>query len=288
VNNAEFNDVCLRAIALGPADEAAARTFLEQSFTPVPVAGTGLLTGYFSPVYEARTQPDDMFSAPVRPRPADLPPAGAGPYAERAEIEARPSADALAWMRPEDLFFLQIQGSGTLVFADGARLAAVADGTNGAAFVGIARPMRDQGLLADNDTSAETIRTWLASHRGPLAQALMDLDPRYVFFRLRPDDGAEPAGAAGARLIPGRSIAVDPAAHALGELIWLDAAAPVLTGAFPTYRRLVVALDTGGAIKGDARADLYLGRGPAAGLEAGRVRHQLRLWRLAPIPRQGS
>lgn len=174
------------------------------------------------------------------------------------------------------------------MFPDGSRLVAKSDGTNGAPFLGIARPMRAEGLLADNDTSADAIRTWLADHRGPEADAVMALDRRYVFFKLLPDDGAEPTGAAGVPLIPGRSIAVDPGRHALGELLWIDASSPALIGAYPNYRRLTVALDTGGAIKGDARADLYLGKGPIAGLEAGRVRHQLRLYRLVPVSGQGS
>jgi membrane-bound lytic murein transglycosylase A len=220
------------------------------------------------------------FTAPVRPSPApttDLTPP------ERAEIEAEPCADALAWMRPEDLFFLQIQGSGVLVFDDGARARAVFEATNGARFVGIAGPLRDAGLLSGGDTSAQAVHAWLADNRGPRAQAYMDLDPRYVFFRLAPDDGAEPTGAAGARLIPGRSLAVDPSLHAFGELMWIDATAPQFSSAV-AYRRLAVALDTGGAIRGEARADLYLGRGSEAGLEAGRVRHALRLYRLEPTP----
>jgi membrane-bound lytic murein transglycosylase A len=204
-------------------------------------------------------------------------------YAERAEIEMRPARDALAWLRPEDLFFLQIQGSGVLEFSDGETLRAVYDGSNGAPFVGLAAPMRRQGLLADNDTSAESIRAWLSAHRGPAAQAVMNLDPRYVFFRLETDDGVEPSGAAGLRLIPGRALAVDPARHAMGEAFWVEATAPALAGAFPAYRRFAMALDTGSAIKGEARADLYLGRGADAGLEAGRVRHILRLYRLTPV-----
>jgi len=112
----------------------------------------------------------------------------------------------------------------------------------------------------------------------------MRLDPRYVFFRLEPDDGVEPTGAAGAPLIPGRSLAVDPSRHALGGLYWIDATAPSLNGAYPSYRRLALALDTGGAIKGDIRADLYLGKGPLAGAEAGRVRHVLSLYALEPLP----
>jgi membrane-bound lytic murein transglycosylase A len=145
--------------------------------------------------------------------------------------------------------------------------------------------MRDKGLLAANDTSGDAIRAWLADHRGAQADAIMRLNPRYVFFTLAPDDGSEPVGAAGVPLPAGHAIAVDPAEHAMGEVIWIDAAAPILNGAFPRYQRLVIALDTGGAIKGKVRADLYMGRGPAAGAEAGRVRHSLRMYRLIPIER---
>ena len=285
VRNVALTHVCAEALALGRVDETTARVFLERAFRPEPIAGTGLLTAYFAPEYEARAAPAGDFTSPVRPRPGDLPATGAASYPERATIESWPAADALAWMRPEDLFFLQIQGSGTLVFPDGRRVMATSDGTNGASFVGIAKPMREAGLLADQDTSGEAIRGWLADHRGAQAKSLMDLDPRYVFFRLRDDDGRDPAGAAGVSLAPGRAVAVDLDNHALGDLVWIDAEAPVLADAFPSYHRLAVALDTGGAIKGDVRVDLYLGRGAAAGVEAGRVRHQLHLYRLVPVDR---
>lgn len=277
-------DVCRQARALGPVSEIEARRFLETHFTPEPLTGDGLLTAYYAPEYEARDQPDMEFSAPVRPRPADMRVTdGSQPYADRTAIEARPTGDALAWMRPEDLFFLQIQGSGSLTFPDGRRLRAIYDSNNGKPFKGIATAMRERGLLADNNTSGDAIIRWLASHRGPEADAIMRLNPRYVFFRLGPDDGDNPAGAAGVPLPAGRSIAVDTSLHPLGELYWIDARAPALSGAFPTYQRLAVALDTGGAIRGEVRADLYLGRGAAAGVEAGRVRHSLRLWRLTPV-----
>jgi membrane-bound lytic murein transglycosylase A len=278
--------VCRRASGVTVADEESARTFLESNFRPLPMAEPGLLTAYFTPVYEARDHREGDFSAPLLPRPADLPRAGAGnsrTYADRSEIEARASPDALAWLRPEDLFFLQIQGSGVLAFPDGAPRRAVFDGSNGAPFLGLAAPMRRLGLLPDQNTSAERIHAWLAANRGPRAEALMRLDRRYVFFRLEADDGMEPSGAAGRRLVPGRAVAVDPASHAMGEVLWIDAAAPSLSGAMPAYRRLAMALDTGGAIKGESRADLYLGRGPEAGAEAGRVRHVLRLYRLSPV-----
>lgn len=274
--------ICRHARELVQVDADAARRFLEQSFRAVPVGDDfGLLTAYFAPEYPARTQPDGEFTAPVRPRPADLDPAK--PYPDRTAIEKRSAGDALAWMRAEDLFFLQIQGSGTLIFPGGERRKAVYAAHNGRPFVGIATPMRQRGLLAEANTSGDAIRSWLSAHGGPEADAIMRLNPRYVFFALAADDGIDPPGAAGIPLPAGHAIAVDPAFHPMGGLYWIDARAPVLTDAFPAYRRLVVALDTGGAIRGNVRADLYLGRGTAAGVEAGRVRHSLRMYKLVPL-----
>ena len=309
--------VCARARALGAdVPEGAARQFFQFNFAPVVLPGEGVLTAYFSPEYPARRAPEGAFTAPVRPRPAPgatllVPgPASSPPFiaaddddpvdallqaapalgspaplatADRAQIEGAPAPDALAWMRPEDLFFLQVQGSGVLLFPGGGRAKVLYAGDNGRTFRAIARPMVAAGYLARDRAGADTIRAWLAAHAGAAARAVMDINPRYVFFRLAPDDGRDPAGAAGVSLPPGRSLAVDPTRHAYGELYWIDASAPVLTGAATRYRRLALALDTGSAIKGDIRADLYTGRGDAAGAEAGRVRHTLRLVRLVPI-----
>jgi membrane-bound lytic murein transglycosylase A len=268
---------CAAVRTFGAPGEAGAKAFLERHFRAEPIDGDGRLTAYFAPVYEARHAPDAAFSAPLRPSPVD--PAAAP---DRAALDKAPAPDALAWLRPEDLFFLQVQGSGVLVFGDGERQRASFAASNGRPFVAIAGPMIARGLLAPAVASAGAVHDWLAAHPGPDAEAVMDLDPRYIFFRVAPDDGAEPRGAAGATLLPGRSVAIDPAAHPYFELLWIDADAPTLTGARPDYRRLVVALDTGGAIKGPVRADLYLGRGPAAGDEAARVRHRLRLYRIVP------
>ena len=202
--------------------------------------------------------------------------------ADRSVIEAAPADDALVWMRPEDLFFLQIQGSAVLDLPGGERVKAGFAAANGQTFVPLARVMRDQGLITDAGSSAGAIHAWLAAHRGPEADAAMDLNPRYVFFRIHPDDGAAPAGAAGVVLPPGRAVAVDPAFHAMGELLWIEASDPRLTGARPAYRRLVAALDVGSAIKGEVRADLYVGQGEDAGEEAGHVRHRLTIYRLEP------
>jgi membrane-bound lytic murein transglycosylase A len=288
-----WREVCLRARDLGPQDEVIARAFLETNFRLRPVgepgADEGLLTGYFAPEYPARAERAYPYTAAVRPRPADLPPAdvgtngGTAPWLDRAAIEATDEPQPLAWMKPEDLFFLQIQGSGVLDFPDGRQLKAVYAANNGQPFVGLATAMRQQGLLAADNTSGEAIRGWLADHRGPDADAIMQLDPRYIFFTLQPWDGKEPTGAAGVVLTPGRALAVDPAKHDYGGLYWVDGEAPSLSGAFPSYRRLAMALDAGSAIKGEVRADLYLGTGAAAGAEAGRVKHRLKLYALTPV-----
>ena len=295
--------ICQDLARQAPGDAAAARLFFETRFDIVPVETPGLLTGYFSPEYDARLIPDAEFSAPLRAKPADLivpnPAPGAStasvnaavgrlidgqlvPYPDRAEIEHLGLGKPLMWLRPEDLFFLQVQGSGTAILPGGERRKLIYNGSNGRTFIGLGKIMRERALLADNATSAEEIRQWLVAHRGPEATALMQLNPRYVFFSVSADDGQEPIGSAGIPLPPGRAIAVDPGVTPMGGLYWIDAQAPVLSGAFPTYRRIVTALDTGGAIKGPARADLYLGKGPAAGLEAGRIRHTLKLYALKP------
>ncbi len=288
-----WQEACLRARDLGPQDEVIAKAFWETNFGLLPVgadgADEGLLTAYFAPEYPARAAREYPFTAAVRPKPADLPAAdvgaggGTAPWLDRAAIERQRQQQPLAWMKPEDLFFLQIQGSGVLDFPDGRRLRAVYSANNGQPFAGIATPMRQQGLLSPDNTSGEAIRGWLADHRGPDAEAVMRLNPRYIFFTLQPYDGKEPAGAAGVILTPGRALAVDPAKHDYGVLYWIDGEAPSLTGAFPRYRRLAMALDTGSAIKGEVRADLYLGTGQDAGAEAGRVKHKLRLYRLTPV-----
>jgi membrane-bound lytic murein transglycosylase A len=296
--------LCQRARGLGALDEPNARGFLEASFRVERVGGEGLLTAYFAPQYQAREKKQGPYSAPVLPKPADLVMLDLGlfdaslagkkvsghvvggkftPYYDRAAIEKMPAEHAIAWMKPEDLFVMQIQGSGVLDLPEGRHMKVTFNGSNGKPFVGIAAIMRDKGLLADNDTSGEAIRAWLADHRGPEAEAIMRQNPRYVFFKVGIDDGKDPVGAAGIALLPGRALAVDPSKHALGRVYWIDASAPALTGAFPTYRRLAMALDTGGAIKGVVRADLYTGVGVQAGIEAGRVRHKLKLYELQPV-----
>lgn len=286
-----------------PVTPAMARGFFESGFRVVQAhtadGRPGLLTSYFAPEYPARRRPDGDYDMPVLAKPLDLertragtvvqrrPDGSTGPYADRAAIEAAaaagsPSAPVLAWMKAEDLFFLQIQGSGYLTFEDGTSGRAAYAADNGRPFAGIARPMAQQGLLPENGTSGDAIRAWLAAHRGREARAITALNPRYIFFDLQPDDGGNPAGAAGVPLTPRRAIAVDPAHWTYGELVWIEANGGNLAGARRGYEGLVMALDTGSAIRGLVRADFYMGRGDAAGGEAGSVRHPLRMWRLVP------
>ena len=287
-----------RALAARTVTPSQARAFFEDRFTVVEArtddGRPGLMTAYFAPEYPARRAPDAEFDMPVLARPADLvresgavaqrrPDGSLAPYPDRAAIEAgSPVGAPLAWMRAEDLFFLQIQGSGYLTFEDGGRARAAYAADNGRPFVGIARPMAEQGLLPRDGTSGDAIMAWLAARRGPEARAVMALNPRYIFFKLDPDDGGDPSGAAGVPLTGRRAIAVDPTHWRYGDLVWLSADAGNLPGARASYQGLVVALDTGSAIRGPVRADLYIGRGPEAGREAGSVRHPLRMWRLVP------
>ena len=271
-----------------PVTPSMARGFFESGFIVVAArtddGSPGLLTAYFAPEYQARRRPDATFDAPVLARPAGWQRGQTLP--DRAAIEAEPQAVSgqapLAWMRAEDLFFMQIQGSGYLTFEDGSKARASYAADNGRPFVGIARPMAQQGLLPANGTSGEAIRAWLASHRGTEAKRVMALNPRYIFFAMDPDDGGDPNGAAGIALPARRAIAIDPAHWRYGDLVWISADGGNLAGARASYHGLVVALDTGSAIRGPVRADLYMGRGEAAGEEAGAVRHPLRMWRLVP------
>lgn len=276
--------VCARGrdLAARRASPSDARAFLETHFVATEArtddGRAGLLTAYFAPEYAARRTPDAEFDAPVLSRPANLSEVG-----DRTAIEAGSAqSQALAWMRAEDLFFLQIQGSGILTFPDGARLRAAYAADNGKPFVGIARPMTERGLLPANGTSGDAIRGWLSAHRGAEAREIMALNPRYIFFGVSPDDGKEATGAAGVPLPARRSVAVDPSRWTYGEAVWIEADGGNLIGARASYRGLVMALDTGSAIRGPVRADLYIGRGDAAGQEAGAVRHPLRMWRLIP------
>ncbi len=288
---ADWRDACLEAAFLAPAgpDAASARAFFERNFQPVRWGPTGRLTGYYEPYLEVRDRPDPEFSMAIRARPGDLLTGDLGqfiaglegqrvmgraaeqrfePYRSRAEIEALNLGVPLAWGRPIDVFFLQIQGSGRLIYPDGGQARVRFAAHNGRPYVSIGRILIDRGELSPHNASKQDIQDWLRA-RGPAAwRPLFDENPRYVFFSLDvlEDPNLGPSGAQGAPLTPMASIAVDPRHHAWGVPIFLTADLP----GEPGWTGLVVSQDAGGAITGSARGDLFYGWGDAAGERAGR------------------
>ncbi|MGJ3231673.1 MAG: murein transglycosylase A [Oceanicaulis sp.] len=297
----DWRGACLEAAMLDTPDlsQEAARAFFERNFAPVRVRETGRLTGYYEPYVEVRSQPDREFSMAIRARPGDLLTGDLGqfiaghegrrivgraqeqaftPYLTRAEIERENLGVPLAWGRPIDVFFLQIQGSGRLLYPDGGEARARFAAHNGRDYVSIGRILIARGELDPNRASKQDIEAWLDA-RGPLAwRPLFDENPRYVFFSLdtdiNPDEG--PIGSQGAPLTPMASLAIDPAHHAWGVPVFLEAA---IHGE-PDWRGLVVAQDAGGAITGPARGDLFFGWGYEAGERAGRQNDPAARWTL--------
>jgi membrane-bound lytic murein transglycosylase A len=288
--------------------DAAARAFFEARFTPIALAApdgaaTGLATAYYEPEIEARPTPAWPYLEPLLRRPANLEVVEAPAYdtyarGVREEVflrepsgaltlapprgairrDARPE-DTIAWAKLSDVVFLQIQGSGRLVMPDGARLRAAFAATNGRPYGSIARALAEAGEMPLERASNDRIKAWLDAAAPADADRIVDANPRYVWFAPEPltAESRGPRGAAGVPLTDGASIAIDPAWHAYGGAFWI---APEGQGAPPP--RLTVAQDTGGAITGPLRADLYFGAGEAAGAAAARVRHQARWWALVP------
>ena len=200
------------------------------------------------------------------------------PYDSRAEIEARAAAPVLAWVEdPVELFFLQIQGSGRIELESGERLRLGYADQNGHPYRSLGRHLVERGELKLEQASMQGIRAWALANPQKLQEAL-NVNASYVFFReLAGGDG--PLGALGAPLSAGYSIAVDPRHVPLGAPVHLATTFPLST---QPLERLVVAQDTGGAIRGAVRADFFWGTGEEAGSLAGRMRQQGRMWLLWP------
>lgn len=271
------------------------RAYFETRFVPVRVttneAESGLLTGYYEPEVEVRRHREGAFVQPIRQRPDDLLSADLGtfsdelaglrvmgrvegsrfvPYRERDAIEIENAGEPLAWGRPIDVFFLQIQGSGRLVFADGETVRAAFSAHNGQPYVSIGRELVARGELELHQASKAGIEAWLNEH-GPDATAeLFAVNPRYVFFGLESlsDPELGPRGAAGLPLTPMASIAVDPEFLPYGVPVVLSADLPDAPG----WTGLMVTQDTGGAIRGPMRGDFFYGWGEVAERRAGSTR----------------
>lgn len=276
----DWKRVCAAAGPIAAsADASSARAFFEAQLTPFAISGKttpdGLTTAYYEPVFEARRAATPPFIEPILALPDDAVP-GAGP----SRREARARADKpLAWLRLSDVVFLQIQGSGRLVFEDGANLRAAYAAHNGKPYTSILREMIDLGMVPPDAASNAAAKAWLDRTDPDFARVLVDRNQRAVFFALKPigEAAAGPVGAAKFALVAGASIAVDPSWHSFGSLYWVAAEGQ---GAPPP--QLSVAQDTGGAILGPMRADFFFGTGEAAGEAAARIKHRARWWALAP------
>jgi peptidoglycan lytic transglycosylase A len=306
-------DVCRQALALRPPDSAAARAFFEQNFAPVRIARLGevegFLTGYYEPIVPGSRFPNPEFYVPLYRRPHDLLAAGhklgSGafpnkgaligrrdeknqlvPYHDRGAIEAG-ALDGqkleICWLKdPFDALAIQIQGSARVILEDGTPLRINYDSHNGYSYTAVGRVLIERNLIPREEMSMQRIRDWMAAHPDE-APKVRATNRSYVFFRITglSNDG-EPVGAQGVPLTPGRSIAVDKL-HEYGTPFFIEAILPI-ESAKPIwpFRRLMIAQDTGSAIVGPARADLYWGAGDDAGRIAGRIRHPGRFVMLIP------
>jgi membrane-bound lytic murein transglycosylase A len=282
-----------------------ARAFFEANFTPyavIPHQGHPFLTGYFEPEVEGSRARTERFRYPLYARPPDLvdvddanrpigwdagnrfarqTAAGLEPYHDRADIDAGVLDGRgleLAYLAdPVDVFFIHVQGSASIRLPDGSRLRLAYAAKAGHPYTSIGKRLIERGLASPQTMTLQTLRAWLTANRAD-GIALMRENRSYVFFRDLASEDLDPhlgaIAAAGVQITPGRSLAVDHTQHTYGTPIWLDAALPFgPDGSLEQVRRLVIAQDTGSAIVGPARGDMFMGLGAEAGQIAGRIRH---------------
>jgi membrane-bound lytic murein transglycosylase A len=304
--------VCRRALSLSPPDEAKARAFFEANFRPLRInrlgEAQGFLTGYYEPLVDGSRVPTREFTVPLYRRPPDLVSPGERkgqgfpnrgpafrrtsdgklvPYYDRGEIEDG-ALDGqhleICWLK--DAFAaltIQIQGSGRVRLEDGLVMRVSYAAHNGLPYTALGRILIERGLVPREEMSLERIRQWMRDNPEQTKE-LRRKNQGFVFFRIAglADEG-EPAGGEGVPLTPGRSIAVDRPFHLYGTPFFIEAELPIEAAAAKTpWRRLAIAQDTGGAIVGPARADIYFGSGDEAGRIAGRVRHRALVAMLVP------
>lgn len=276
-----------------PSDGASLRGWLEKNFRAWPLAGAdgstdGLITGYYEPVLTGSLSRESPGQTPVYavPDPGDR-----SRTLSRGEIEVTglPMAQVLLWLDdPVDAFFLHVQGSGRVRLRDGALVRIGFAGHNGQGYVAIGRVLVERGELRLEEADMAGIRRWLRERLASdpaSARAVMRANPRYIFFRklAHLPDEAGPPGSIGVALTPRRSIATDPNAVPPGSVMFLATSLPAAgDGPETPFARVVVNQDTGAAIVGQVRADLFTGTGSAAGELAGRMRQRGQLWLLWP------
>jgi membrane-bound lytic murein transglycosylase A len=306
-------DVCRRALKAVPLDGPGARAFFERNFRPLRIAAlgesTGLLTGYYEPIIEGSRTRSAEFSVPLHRRPSNLIFSGrrhnAGsfpnrgkvgrqlgrrkivPYYDRAEIEdgvLEGRQLEICWLKdPVEAFFTHIQGSARVRLEDGKVLRVNYDGHNGHPYTPVGRVLIERNIVPRDEMSMDRIRHWMQANPEE-AKELRRQNKSYVFFRVTElSEHDEAVGAQGVPLTAVRSIAVDRALHVYGTPFFIAADLPIGSLAPRTkFRRLMIAQDTGSAIVGPARADLYFGAGEEAGRISGRMRHQGRFTMLVP------
>lgn len=308
---AALREVCARALVLGPARANEARDFFEAEFTPVRIARLaeteGFLTGYYEPVVSGSRQPTREYTVPIYRRPGDLisgarrsgpgfPNKGGAwrrvgkkrvPYHDRAAIEDG-ALDGkgleICWLKdPVDAFFMQIQGSARVQLEDGAILRLNYAAHNGHPYTPVGKILIDRGEVPKDEMSMDRIRQWMEAHPEQ-GKELRRQNRSFVFFRVADLAGHEEAvGGQGIPLTSGRSIAIDRKLHIYGTPFWIEGQLPLESEAsLAPFRRLMIAQDTGSAIIGPARADIYFGAGEAAGRVAGRIRHPATFVMLVP------
>lgn len=261
-------------------DEIALRAYLQDWFQPYKVSNghgdDGRFTGYYEAELHGSRRKTAKYRYPLLGRPKEE------VTDSRAEIEAGKLGDkapVLLWVDdPVDLHILQIQGSGRVLLDDGSVQRVGYAGNNGREFVGLGKILLEHGKLGPGETTMPFVRSWLKNHPAE-APALMAENPRYVFFRLVHGEG--PIGAFTVPLTAGRSLAVDPKFIPLGVPVWLDTVDP---DGIP-LQRLMMAQDTGSAIKGAVRGDVFWGSGDQAFDKAGRMKSRGSYYLLLPLQR---
>jgi membrane-bound lytic murein transglycosylase A len=305
---AQWKSVCSSARSIGDRSASALRSWFEAQFRPWVLVNpdgsrSGLITGYYEPILKGSRSENRTYRHAVFGPPEDLIDVELAelfpelkhlrlrgriegrklvPYYSRAEWapqEGKRASDALLWIDdPVDLFFMQIQGSGQVQLTDGSRVRLNYADQNGHPYRSIGRWLIERGELKPEHASMHGIKAWAKANPSRLAE-LLNANPSLVFFRELPVAGSGPEGAMGLALTPERSLAVDPRHVPLGAPIWLATTRP---NSEQALTRLMLAQDTGGAIRGVVRADFYWGSGVEAGNQAGKMRQQGRMWALMP------
>jgi len=308
-----LREPCLAAKATDISTSAKAKDFFETYFLPLRISrlgeDEGFVTGYYEPVIDGSRTRTDVYTVPVYRRPSNLfvrgykqsdvglPNKGEVfrkigrrklvPYYDRAAIEDGAIAGRgleICWLKNQtDLLFSQIQGSARVRLEDGSTLRINYDAHNGYPYTAVGRLLIDRGIIPKEQMSMQKIREWMEQNPDG-ANELRRQNRSYVFFREVPlSDKDEAVGAQGVPLTPGRSIAVDRSLHVYGTPFFIEGELPIESPQSKTpFRRLMVAQDTGSAITGPARADIYYGAGSEAGRVSGRFRHNMRFVILVP------